>query len=143
MMNNYRFDFSTKTLYITKKFADEANNPKSNEYKLLLKFQKDFPDMRIINRTHKTPTKYNNSNGSTTSRNQFKGLTYDRMEHFINALPNSEAYVREYMFVKDIGGYALAAKWFMEQFPDFHSNPLVYLYNAVNVVSAASVFEAA
>ena len=55
-MNNYRFDFSTKTLYITKDFADKANNPISKEYELLLKFQKDFPQMKVEHRTHKTPT---------------------------------------------------------------------------------------
>ena len=142
-MKNYRFDFSTKTLYITKDFADKANNPISKEYELLLKFQKDFPQMKVENRTHKTPTRYRNSNGAITSRNQFKGLSYDRMEHFINALPRSEEYVREYLFVKDIGGYATAAKWFMEQFPNYRNNPLVYLYDEVDVVPAASVIEAA
>lgn len=142
-MNNYRFDFSTKTMYITKEFAENANRPDSDEYALLLKFQQDFPQMKVVNRTHKKPSKYNNSNGSITSRNQFKGLTYDRMEHFINALPNKEEYVREYMFVKDVGGYALAAKWFMEQFPDYRDNPLVYLYENVEVIEAASIIEAA
>ena len=142
-MKNYRFDFSTKTLYITKDFADKANTPDSDEYKLLLKFQQDFPNMRVVKRSHRTPSKYNNSNGFITSRNQFKGLTYDRMEHFINTLPRSEEYVREYLFVKDIGGYATAAKWFMEQFPNYRNNPLVYLYDEVDVVPAASVIEAA
>lgn len=142
-MNNYRFDFSTKTLFITKEFADNANNPESDEYSILLKFQQDFPQMRVKNRTHRTPSKYSNSNGSITSRNQFKGLTYNHMEHFINALPRSEDYVREYMFVKDIGGYAATAKWFIEQFPNYRDDPLIYLYDNVDVIPAASIIEAA
>ena len=35
-MKNYKFDFTTKTLTITKAFADEAEIPTTEEYAILM-----------------------------------------------------------------------------------------------------------
>lgn len=135
-MNGYRIDFATKTLTITKAFADAATNPNSDEYSLLTQFQKDFQGLRIVQRTHKSPKK----------ANQFKNLTYERMERFMNALPESEEKTKvleSYQFLRYGAGslqtntYTTVRKWFEVQFPEYRSNPLFYLNHKVKIVDIA------
>ena len=146
-MNTYKVDFVANTITITAAFAKAMNDPTSAEYKIIAQIRKDFPEMEIIRKTHKTPSKYQTKTGEKFNCNQFKNLTYDRMEKFIKALPKSESYLREYTFVKDFAsaiqtnGYTLVRKWFVAQFPEFRKNPLFYLYNTPELVSGFAFLE--
>lgn len=146
-MEKFDFDVISQTLTITAKFAKMMNDPQSDEYKLVQQFHKDFPNLTIAKKTHKSATHYTTKSGEKFNCNQFKNLTYDRMEKFIKALPKSESYLREYSFVKDfasaiqINGYTLVRKWFVAQFPEFRKNPLFYLYNSPELVSGAAFLE--
>ena len=82
-MENYKIDFTTKTLTITKAFSDQAEKPNTKEYKLLTKFLNDFPDLKIVRKTHKTPKNYTSKSGEKTKCNPYKNLTYKNMELFI------------------------------------------------------------
>lgn len=131
-MSNFKFDFTTQTLIITKAFAEKASTPTNEEYKLLLQFQKDFPNLKIVRKTHKTPKKYTTKSGEVYSCNQYKNLTYANMEHFINALPNREELMEEYNNLRygvgkvQTNTYAVVRDWFIQQFPDYRKNPLKY-----------------
>ena len=139
-MNAYKFDFTTKTLTITKAFADKAENPKSEEYRLLKRFQKDFPNMTIMRKTHKTPTKYRSKSGEVYNCNQFKNLTYANMETFMSALPNSDELLNNYAYLRYVFGrvqssaYKNVREWFVAQFPKYRKDPLFYLKNEVKVI---------
>ena len=140
-MEKFVFDVVSQTLTITAKFDKMMNDTKSDEYKLVQRFRKDFPNLTIAKKTHKSATSYTTKSGEKFNCNQFKNLTYDRMEKFISALPKNEGYLREYLFVKNFAsaiqhnGYALVRKWFVAQFPEFRKNPLFYLYNTPELVS--------
>ena len=146
-MEKFVFDVVSQTLTITAKFAKMMNGPQSDEYKLVQQFRKDFPNLTIAKKTHKSATHYTTKSGEKFNCNQFKNLTYDRMEKFIKALPKSEGYLREYTFVKDFAsaiqtnGYTLVRKWFVAQFPEFRKNPLFYLYNTPELVSGFAFLE--
>jgi hypothetical protein len=146
-MEKFVFDVISQTLTITAKFAKMMNDPQSDEYKLVQQFRKDFPNLTIAKKTHKSATQYTTKSGEKFNCNQFKNLTYDRMEKFIKALPKSESYLREYTFVKDFAsaiqtnGYTLVRKWFVAQFPEFRKNPLFYLSHAPELVSGATFLE--
>ena len=146
-MEKFSFDVISQTLTITAKFAKMMNDPQSDEYKLVQQFRKDFPNLTITKKTHKSATHYTTKSGEKFNCNQFKNLTYDRMEKFIKALPKSESYLREYTFVKDFAsaiqtnGYTLVRKWFVAQFPEFRKNPLFYLSHSPELVSGAAFFE--
>lgn len=149
-MNAYNVDFAKMTITITADFAKKMNDPTSSEYQIICQFRKDFPAMRIVNRTHRTPRKYvSRSTGEKFNCNPSKNLTYKNMESFINGLPNAERYLRSYNFLKNCGGlpapsrYAAVRRWFIDQFPIYHKNPLFYLYNEVAVVDGIAYFEAA
>lgn len=140
-MEKFQFDVISQTLTITAQFTKMMNDPESDEYKLVMRFRKDFPNLTITKKTHKSATLYTTKSGEKFNCNQFKNLTYDRMEKFISALPKSESYLREYTFVKDFAsaiqhnGYTLVRKWFVAQFPEFRKNPLFYLSHSPELVS--------
>ena len=144
-MNTYKVDFVANTITITAAFAKAMNDPTSAEYKVIAQIRKDFPEMEIIRKTHKTPSKYQTKTGEKFNCNQFKNLTYKNMETFIMGLPSAEAYMNEYLFLKNYAaevqtnGYTIIRRWFVAQFPDFRKNPIVYLTNQPAVVSAAEV----
>ena len=146
-MEKFVFDVISQTLTITAKFAKMMNDPQSDEYKLVQQFRKDFPNLTIAKKTHKSATHYTTKSGEKFNCNQFKNLTYDRMEKFIKALPKSKSYLREYTFVKDFAsaiqtnGYTLVRKWFVAQFPEFRKNPLFYLSHSPELVSGATFLE--
>ena len=146
-MEKFSFDVISQTLTITAKFAKMMNDPQSDEYKLVQQFRKDFPNLTIAKKTHKSATHYTTKSGEKYNCNQFKNLSYDRMEKFIKALPKSESYLREYTFVKDFAsaiqtnGYTLVRKWFVAQFPEFRKNPLFYLSHSPELVSGATFLE--
>ena len=145
-MEKYKFDVVSQTLTVTANFADKMNDPSSDEYKLVVQFQSDFPNLKIAKRTHKSPSKCTSkATGEKFNCNQFKNLTCDRMEKFIAALPNNEAYKREFEFVRytassiQTNGYKQVREWFVAQFPEFRKNPLFYLNNAPEVVDGAKL----
>ena len=146
-MEKFSFDVVSQTLTITAKFDKMMNDTKSDEYKLVQRFRKDFPNLTIAKKTHKSATSYTTKSGEKFNCNQFKNLTYDRMEKFISALPKNDGYLREYLFVKNFAsaiqhnGYTLVRKWFVAQFPEFRKNPLFYLYNTPELVSGFAFLE--
>ena len=146
-MEKFVFDVVSQTLTITAKFAKMMNDTTSDEYKLVQRFRKDFPNLAIVRKTHKSATSYTTKSGEKFNCNQFKNLSYDRMEKFISALPKSEGYLREYLFVKNFAsaiqtnGYTLVRKWFVAQFPEFRKNPLFYLSHSPELVSGATFLE--
>ena len=144
-MNTYKVDFVANTITITAAFAKAMNDPTSAEYKIIAQIRTDFPEMEIIRKTHKTPSKYQTKTGEKFNCNQFKNLTYKNMETFIMGLPSAEAYMEEYLFLKNYAaevqtnGYTIIRRWFVAQFPEFRKNPLVYITDQPAVVSAAEV----
>ena len=147
-MNTYKVDFTNNTITITAAFAKAMNNPASEEYKIVAQILKDFPNMEITHRTHKTPTTYTSkSTGKKTRCNQLKNLKYENMEGFIKGLPNNEKYLTAYNFLKNCGSlpqtsrYTVVRKWFVAQFPEFRENPLFYLYNEVDIINIAPYIE--
>ena len=142
MKKAYSVNYIDGTITVNSSFYEKLQDPTSEEYKLIKAIRADYPEMRIMNRTHKTPSKYTSkSTGETFNCNQFKNLTYKNMEGFINGLPNSQDYLKAYNFIKNCGSlpltsrYTAVRKWFVAQFPEFRKNPLFYLYNEVKVVN--------
>ena len=145
---NYRIDFTSMTLIMTADFADQAYNPTTEEYQILTRLKKDFPGLNIVRKTHRTPAKYTTKQGEEYTHNQFKDLTYKRMEKFLSRIPNGAAYQKEYDCVKDFAtdlngnGYPIVRKWFVEQFPHFRKDPMFYLNNSPLVLHGQKFIEA-
>lgn len=143
MNKPYVVDFAKQTITISSTFAQAMSNPGSDEYLTIRQLCKDFPNMRIVRRTHRTPARYTSRQGDVSACNPYKNLTYARMEQFISALPNSPEYREQYDFLKhyasgiQTSGYSLVRSWFIAQFPLYRKDPLLYLTAKPAVISSA------
>ncbi len=148
-MERYKIDFSANTITVTAAFAKKLQQLDSEEFAFLAELRETIPSIRVVSKTHRTPSVYHNKDGSKSCCNQFKNLTYANMEQFISKLPNSEKYRAEYDFLKknagkvQRNGYTLVRKWFNAQFPDFRTKPILYLYNTPALVSASQIIQEA
>lgn len=142
-MNIYKINFTNMTMTITKEFAEKASNPTSEEYRIMTKFQKDFPNLKILRKTHRKPKKYHTNSGEEYSCNPYKNLTYENMEKFMKALPEGDSkieIVKAYYFLRfqassiQTNAYKIVRNWFIQQFPLYRKNPLFYLNNDVDVI---------
>ena len=146
---DYKLDLITNTLTITAAFAEAANNPGSKEYRLVRQLQHDFPNLRIEHRTHATPKKYTNSNGRITTHNQYKKLTYKRMEQFMSAIAGGSGYREIYDLLRVsadavcLSPYAAVRAWFEKQFPEYWKNPLFYVDNEPEIIDFADILDKA
>lgn len=145
-MERYKFDAASKTLTITAAYAQKLNDMDSEEFKHYNAMMQAIPGLVVVNRSHRSPSKCTSTaTGEKFKCNQFKNLTYDNMEKFMDALPHGNVYRKEYDFLKDYAsriqtnGYALVRRWFMAQFPHFRKNPLFYVYNTPTLVKASEV----
>ena len=119
-MKNYKIDFEKQTLTITKDFAERAENINSEEYSILMKVRNDFPNMKVLNYSHKAPKRANKN----------KGLTYTRMENYIRLFDNAEELLKMFELVKRASkiqknSYLFVNQWFLATFPDFFEMPTV------------------
>ena len=143
MAQAYKVDFTTRTVTITAEFEKAMSNPEAAEYKIIRQLCVDFPGMRIVKRTHRTPTHYTSKNGEKSACNPYKNLTYEKMERFMDALPNGAEYRKQYDFLKayasgiQTNGYSIVRNWFVAQFPLYRKEPLFYLTGEHMVLSAS------
>ena len=146
MKKNYNLNIVSKTLTITKDFEEALIDHESTEYSIYTQLMTDFPNLQVVRRTHKTPTKYKTKSGEVfRNRNQFKNLTYERMEAFIKVFRDKELendYETVKLFAeassKNGNGYKIVRDWFLETFPKYRTNPAYYLRNGYNIASISA-----
>lgn len=140
---NYRIDFSRMTLIMTADFAAKAYDPEKDEYEILTRLKKDFPDLKIERKTHRTPTSYTTSKSKEKFyHNPYKGITYKNMERFIAAVDDKDGtykreYDRVYNYAQAMGekrAHAIIAGWFVEQFPKYRTEPFHYYNNRPTLI---------
>lgn len=117
-MKDYKINFTANTITISKSFALAASDPTKPECETLSKLQAAYPGMRIVQRTHRSPSKANVN----------KGLTYNRMEGYINLHENAAELLIKFNAVKKIAAeqknpYLFIKSWFIQQFPDYGKLP--------------------
>ena len=117
-MREYKINFTTNTITISKSFALAASDPSKPEFETLSKLQAAYPGMRIVHKTHRSPSKANAN----------KGLTYERMEGYINLHENAAELLVTFEAVKKIAAqqknpYLFTKGWFMQQFPSYGKLP--------------------
>ena len=111
---NYRIDFTKMTLTMTADFALKAYDPTTEEYEILTRLQRDFPRLRVVRKTHRSPK----------TANPAKGLTYERMEKYIRLFDNADELTDQFQKVKSADrGYQFVKAWFVKQFPHYKDVP--------------------
>ena len=117
-MKGFKMDWSKQTVTITKAFAEEALIEDSSASKVLKQLQAVCPNLKIVARTHK-PSK---------SRNEAKGLTYEKMERYICCFEDSAEVYGEFLKVKQLSlsqpnCYQFVKEWFLDTFPNYGEMP--------------------
>lgn len=118
-MKNYKMDFATRTLTISKDFAAMAlNHPNSEEYIIMEQCRSLCPDLRIAYRTRKP----------SRSANAYKGMTYKKMEDYIKLYENANEILSAFRLVKAASKiqrnkYKFVYDWFLKQFPNYEEMP--------------------
>ena len=109
----YKVNHVEGEIVITKAFKNKASVQRTPEYKTLLSLKKENPSYSIVCRTATV------SSGKVTH----KGLTYKRMEDYINMQPNNVVYIAQYKAAKEYydskSRYAKVKKWFLETFKNY------------------------
>ena len=146
-MKNYRFDAVNKSLVMSVAFERAVADVCSPEYKLYKRMLSEIPNLRVERRTHKRPSSYKGENGKRTSYYPSKGLSYEKMEKYMNALPNGQKYLDEYNALRAVADicpspYASVRRWFEAQFPEYRENPLFYVKNSVEVIDFTAYLDA-
>ena len=148
-MEKYWLSIPNKTLTITKAFEDALSKGNPAEYNFYLEITRAIPNLKVVRKTHRTPSKYKSKNGDTSRCNPYKNLTYKNMECFIGSLPHGELYAEEYNQIKNCASplrpapYSLVRDWFILQFPKYRSTPWIYMFEDVEVIKAADFLKSA
>lgn len=113
---NHKYDFTSNTLTVTKTFLKKAGQYNSPEYKILLGFQKDHPEMKI--NSVKTLEKKTNHETEFLTMETIIRMCEDsakRLEEFVTIRRIAKTTNHEYAYVKKWfdNNYANASK------PDF------------------------
>lgn len=118
MKRNYRVDFASMTLYITKEFSERMYDATSAEYKTYKRLVKDLPNLTIEHITHRSPS----------NRKSKRGLTYKNMKDYILLYKNANELLKMFALAITLSKiqpspYAFVKRWFLEQFPDYENFP--------------------
>ncbi len=116
-MTGYKMNFATKTLTITKAFAEMAMSPNTAEANLLAQMNNLIPDLKISYNTHYSGKPH-----------PYRGLTNKRMETYIKLHENADELMETFEAVKRVSASQLSphnfvCKWFLQQFPDYKEIP--------------------
>lgn len=138
-MRPIRVDFTNNEIIMTKRFADAASNPYSNEAEILRETKAAFPTFRV--RKHTIRQK--------TTRECYNGLTYDYMREYI-ATHDEEAEaalaeLEEMIILSKCHSkrYPTIKKWFLNKYEEVKLYGVEVLETSEKVVEARNFEEAA
>lgn len=109
-MKNYKIDYLSGTVSITKKFAKEAGILGTPEFDTMQQLME--LGFKIITPTPK----------KTHGQRQW---TYNQMERYILACENAEEALQDFETLKKVGSYATVWKWFRNAFPNYNGIPMM------------------
>lgn len=115
-MTNYKMDFITNTLTITKDFERKAMNINSVEYQTLKQLKADFPSLRIVKKS------------APKRKSSLARPTYDKMVKFLSCQANSAVLLKEFTEVREYSKaqenpYQFVREWFFANFPNYQNIP--------------------
>lgn len=105
-----KITFSSKTIEVTKTFANKASRFGPEEYKMLRTAINDLPGFEVVIKA--TPVR---------RRTTISGLTYEAMEACIAAVDEDGSLMNDFQTMRHGYNYGVVKKWFMTKFPEFNN----------------------
>ena len=109
-----KINFSSKTIEVTKTFANKASRFGSEEYTMLLTASRDLPDFTVVVKATK-PVRRSYTKSPTY------GLTYESMGAYISMNDEDGSLMRDFQILRQGCSYGEIKKWFMTKFPEFNN----------------------
>lgn len=101
-----KINFASKTIEITKTFADKASRFGSEEYRTLRTAMYDLPDFAVAIKV-----------APKCRQTYMKGLTYEYMESYIAMVDEDGSLMKDFQCLRRCN-YAVVKKWFITKFPE-------------------------
>ena len=129
--NSYNYDVINNTLTLTASFAKQASQLNTPEYKTLLQFRKDNPDLKI---EMKEVRKSQNSSS----------IGFAQMEKFIGQCREADERLKAFERVKALSKvqrspYKYVKEWFLTNYANYSGNPEFDADNYVIVKTKAQM----
>ena len=105
-----KITFSSKTIEVTKTFANKASRFGSEEYTMLLTASRDLPDFTVVVKATKP-----------VRRSYTKSPTYEYMKDYISMSDEDGSLMRDFQILRQGCSYGEIKKWFMTKFPEFNN----------------------
>ena len=105
-----KIKFDSKTIEISKTFADKASHFGSMEYHELLIAMRDLPDFTVAIKMTRKPR-----------RTYTKGLTYEYMESYISMVDEDGSLMKDFQCLRQGCSYAEIKRWFFAKFPEVNN----------------------
>ena len=105
-----KITFSSKTIEVTKTFANKASRFGSEEYKMLRTAINDLTGFEVVIKA--TPVR---------RRTYIGGLTYEAMEAYIAMSDEDGSLMRDFQILRQGCSYGEIKKWFMTVLPEFNN----------------------
>ncbi len=115
-MTEIKINPSQKAIILTSKFSKKALCVGTAEYFQLQEVHKDYPNFEIQTRTIK----------KKQGKESYKGLTYEYMEKYINAVDDTGLMIMVYNTMRFRSGchsvrFAKIKDWFLKNFPEVNN----------------------
>ena len=109
---DYKVDFVTNTITISKRFRELASQRDTDEYVKMKNLKEDFPSMSIHMRISKRK-------GKPSTK-----VTYRKMMDYFECLPESETIIKQFEIVHKASKNCQGVlNWFNESFPEYGKIP--------------------
>ncbi len=118
-MKPITIDEANNAIIITRKFADKASDPRTQEYAMLQQVRRDYPYLTVRKHTIK----------KNPNKECYRGLTYEYMKEFIKTYESKAnvekvlAEFEELIFISKGHSkgyrYPTIKKWFIDKYPNF------------------------
>ena len=105
-----KINFASKTIEITKTFANKASHFGSEEYHALRTAMCDLPDFEVAIKVTAKPC-----------RTYMKGLSYEFMESFIALNDEDGSIMQDFQCLRQGCSYAEIKRWFFAKFPEVNN----------------------
>ena len=105
-----KINFSSKTIEVTKTFANKASRFGTEEYQMLVTAMQDLPDFKIVIKATKS-----------ACRRHTKQPTYEYMKNYISMHDEADTLMQEFHCLLQGCSYGEIKKWFMTKFPEFNN----------------------
>ena len=105
-----KINFETKSIEVSKAFANKASHFGTEQYEELRAVLRDFPDFTVMVKTAPKPR-----------RSYRKVLTYEFMESFITLNDEDGSTMQDFLALRQMCGYAEIKRWFFAKFPEVNN----------------------